>query len=464
MSLTINPVAALDKNGYSGPPDRVSVYTPTIALGIEPADYGGLFADANATWFAGLNPGGYDPGSGQQWNDIVAYNSTYQRGIVGSTAESNPTVWWMSGDAYSENGQTVPSVAITDNETWMVKALELISRFPERAANNYEIMGNGDTYIGYDEAVTVAINNKYTLINCTYPTFYFGELLTSCETILNLEAGYWPSYHGILGLYNLANPKSDIGYGSRTWAYKHASHEIVDATAGGTGIPDDPFVPFWAGTAVYKGMGTDAGITFGDNIGIRWKSGADLVGTGVDTAFDHGFIFEGCMDVSTGTSNFTLFQITANTSPHTEVIRFGWNNTAGAFELNFAGGGKMASSAMTRPTGRHYFAVYVPNSTSSTILRNAQLIIDNGSVIELTSGTSVNRWTYDSYGFNFGIREIPPTGGGDVTTWDTPISIFYNARIYRKTAAFASDAAAQTALETLKNANFSAFDSIWNLP
>jgi len=145
----INPVCY---NGLSKP-NRDSVNFGPVSLGTVKKDYTTL---TNNNWRAGINPS----------TNTVIYTDTYSRGVDTQTA-AKPSIHWISG-------QSQPDI------------IELISRLPERSANNYELFADYATAIAW-----LIGTGKYMLVNTHYP-----EYLLDTECAVNLELGFLASYPG----------------------------------------------------------------------------------------------------------------------------------------------------------------------------------------------------------------------------------------------------------------------------
>ena len=148
---TINPVCY---NGLTKP-TRDAVNFGPVSLGTVSQDYTTLTSN---DWRAGINPS----------TNTVIYTDTYSRG-VDSQAAAVPSIHWISGQSQAN-------------------IIELISRLPERAADNYEI------FASYADAINWLINTQgtYMLVNTKYP-----EYLLDAECAVNLELGFLASYPGI---------------------------------------------------------------------------------------------------------------------------------------------------------------------------------------------------------------------------------------------------------------------------
>jgi len=143
----INPVCY---NGLSKP-TRDSVNFGPVSLGTVKKDYTTL---TNNNWRAGINPS----------TNTVIYTDTYSRG-VDSQAAAVPSIHWISGQSQAN-------------------IIELISRLPERSANNYEI------FASYADAIDWLITTQgtYMLVNTKYP-----EYLLDAQCAVNLELGFLAS-------------------------------------------------------------------------------------------------------------------------------------------------------------------------------------------------------------------------------------------------------------------------------
>jgi len=152
-----NPVCY---NGLNRP-NRDAVSFGPVSLGTVRKDYTTLI---NNNWRAGINPG----------INTVIYTDTYSRG-VDTQAAAVPSIHWISGQSQAN---------IT----------ELISRLPERSANNYELFAD------YATAIAWLIGTyQYMLVNTKYP-----EYLLPPECAANIELGFLASYPGTdIAVYDL---------------------------------------------------------------------------------------------------------------------------------------------------------------------------------------------------------------------------------------------------------------------
>lgn len=403
MAQVPNPVCSNE----AGAPNLKSVHIPNVSLGIGTGDY---HADNAVNWRAGISPGPTAP------RNLVVYGTTYQRGIEPIVANSEPRIWWIASD---------PS----GNQTnYMNNAIEVISRLPERAANNYALFST------YQEAIGFMRATGYSIINCDYPDITLGEEV-GCPTLLNLEAGFAPSYDCLGTLYNLANPTNSIGYNTSIDAAPHASHAVTD-------------VDYYA-TDLYKGLGTDSGISLnGSQVGIQHQDGATFA-TG---ALDNGFIVECLMDVGTS-GNFTLAQV--HNASSSELVVAHYNAGNGRFEIEYQlpGGGTetLVSAPFARPTGRHLFIFYVANEQPSG-LTSSRLIIDNNGPIPLTSANPV-KFATGGHRIHFASRQ----GAGP--SWSETVQKFYFARVHQPP----TGTVGENAVDVLASANYPVYQTLWNI-
>jgi hypothetical protein len=403
MAQVPNPVCSNE----AGAPNLKSVHIPNVSLGIGTGDY---HADNAVNWRAGISPGPTAP------RNLVVYGTTYQRGIEPIVANSEPRIWWI------DNGSA------TNQADYETKAIEVISRLPERAANNYALFST------YSEAIGFMRATGYSIINCDYPDITLGEEV-GLETILNLEAGFAPSYDKLGTLYNLANPTNSTGFGTSSFAAPHASHTVTD-------------VDYYA-TDLYKGLGTDSGISLnGSQVGIQHQDGATLT-TG---ALDNGFVVECLMDVGNN-GNFTLAQVHDASSNELVVAHYNAGNGRFEIEYQLPGGGTatLQSNPFARPTGRHLFVFYVAND-QATGLNSSRLIIDNGAPIPLTSGTPV-KFAPGGHRIHFASRQ----GAGP--SWTETVQKFFFARVYKAP----DGTVGENSVDTLNSANYPVYQTLWNV-
>src|SRR5690606_23294472 len=104
-----------------------------------------------------------------------------------------------------------------------LKINELLSRLPERAANNYQVFAD------YDEAIDwlSTSEGKYALVNDNYPEYYIpGEYC-----LFNIETGLLASYPASgSNIYNLANPNPTVGNQLNAFALPRRGFTISNAT------------------------------------------------------------------------------------------------------------------------------------------------------------------------------------------------------------------------------------------
>lgn len=234
--MTPNPVCY---NGLSQP--KAAIHIGPVSLGVTPKDYR---ADTAQRWRAGISPN----------SNIVLYSDTYSRGID-VQASAVPRIWWIDGSAGGSYSDQIT---------------ELVSRLPERSSVNYALLAD------YPAAITwLKASGKYSLINCDYPEYMFADSQTGCQTIANIESGYLGSYYGggDTTTFNLANPTSNVGFGTHApAAFRVNDFNLV--VGAGAETPDG------------NGLGLEAG----------FKPAGGAIAQTTSTAastYANGFVFEG---------------------------------------------------------------------------------------------------------------------------------------------------------------------------
>ena len=365
MSFTIHPFC---ENGSSVP--RNCVHAGPVSLGLLPKDYK---ADATQLWRAGINPS----------TNLLVASTTFSRGLVGSAATSTPRYWWISGP-------------INDQATLETSVKEVVGRLPERAPNNYV------PFSDYATAYDWAKSNGYALINCNYPDYRLGDYDSLTESLINIEAGFLPSYDGYRPeLGNLANPTPSTGFGTNNpSAVPHDAINLSSIAALGS-----------LGT----GIGTETGITLGPG---RITQTANPILGGIT----EGIIFETIVQTpdTSGVTEFILLQ--ARDASNVTLFELGWNNTVG-FHIKFGGTVAYAESpaGIPPPAGKYHFCAAIPKIQLSgapvTLWSNTGAII----LAEQVGGLS---WNLANVRFAFSSRD---NGTGQVDR-------FYSAKVHNITS------------------------------
>jgi|694.fasta_scaffold00290_49 hypothetical protein len=251
--MTPNPVCY---NRLSQSP--AAIHIGTVSLGLTPKDYR---ADTARKWRAGISPN----------TNIVLYSDTFSRGI---DTEDNavPRIWWIDGTG-----------------TYTDKIAELVSRLPDRSANNYALMSYTETL------AWLKASGKYALINCDYPEYTFAESLTGCQTVANIESGYLGSYYGggDTEMFNLANPTTSVGFGTHApAAFKVKDFNLISAT----GV-----------TPNGNGLGSEGGFVLGGAGGLVQTTATAA------SVYSNGFVFEGVFgELVPDKTLFELYDTVAN--------------------------------------------------------------------------------------------------------------------------------------------------------
>ena len=384
-------------------PEKAVHISRKLSLGTLPHDYR---ADTAQNWRIGISPnGGIGPtvggGPDSPYNSgIVVYSDTYSKGL-GIESNAVPRIWWIDN-----------STGTTDAD-FKAKVIEIASRLPERAANNYEIFSS------YTDAVDFLDTNNYTLIADDYPEYYYSN-----KCMLNLELGYWPTNNGnsTYKLFNLANPTNSIGYpGSAVPAY-----------------PRDDF--YWnpAGlstliTPAWENIGQETGFQpYPDN--VNGFGGIDQTSFVTSTQLQSfgGFIFESVLEIAGTGANETVFELRKAGSAN----GFELNYVADHFELVYSDptNGTTTVIMQNSPAGKRHIVLRIPYTTSYVpapvnnynecvlyvdgSLRSVQTIIHIG-------GTPQTSWTVptDQNRFKFGSTSKL----GAVTSLGGPI---YSIKVY----------------------------------
>ena len=362
----INPVCY---NGLSKP-NRDAVNFGPVSLGTVSQDYTTLTSN---DWRAGINPS----------TNTVIYTDTYSRG-VDSQAAAVPSIHWISGQSQAN-------------------IIELISRLPERAADNYEI------FASYADAINWLINTQgtYMLVNTKYP-----EYLLDAECAVNLELGFLASYPGIdQYVYDLVSG---------------GSQNIFSANGGSFSAPSDgSFVGYFravgGGTLSTNTLKNAAGGSFALALvveGVFYQNGGDGVG-----------------NYLVGTQTDTISVIV--TGPGNIEIK------SGAFTWSWTGVGVLAS------TGIFHIAAHIP--TGSMEPGQATLYI-NGSVV---SGAVLT-----------GTGSLANTTIPDLTLCQSIANGSYSTatRVYGfKVYGYSTQENATGALTYLPSANYAAISTIYGI-
>jgi len=399
MAKVPNPVCSNE----SGSPKIKAIHIPNVSLGIGDGDYS---ADPVVTWKAGISPGPTAP------RNLVVYNTTYQRGIEPILSKSEPRIWWIASD---------PSDTQIDYQN---HAIEVISRLPERSVNDYELFAT------YSDAITWMRTNRYSIVNCDYPDILLGEDV-NCETLINIEAGFSPSYDGLGVLYNLANPLLTTGFGSNPNAAPHTSHIVTN--------------PANYSNQLFQGLGQYSGITVGSNAAIEHLYSAQTL----NGVLDNGCVVECLLDVGS-TGDFTLAQVMNPTFGGSEVAVVKYNSSASKFQIIYSGG-VLESGMVSRPTGRHLFTFYIANEVVAG-LSTSTLRIDDGSPIALNVAGGPVSFASSPNVIHFGGRANGPN-------WSEGVVSFFFARVHK-----ASDGnSGEQAVITLSNFNYEVYKYPWGL-
>jgi hypothetical protein len=311
-------------------------------------------------------------------------STTFSRGLVGSATTSTPRYWWISGP-------------VNDQATLEAKVKEVVGRLPERAPNNYV------PFSDYATAYDWAKSNGYALINCNYPDYRLGDYDSTTESLINIEAGFLPSYDGSrLQLRNLANPTASVGFGTANpYAVPHNAINLASIAALGS-----------LGT----GIGTEAGITIGG--GGRISQSTNPIAGGIP----EGLIFETIVQTpdTLSTSEFILLE--ARDASNVTLFELGWNNTVG-FHIKFGGTVAYSESPVGIPpsAGKYYFCAAIPRVQAA----GAPVTLwSNTGAITLTEQGGGLSWNQANVSFAFGSRN---NGTGQVDR-------FYSAKVHNITS------------------------------
>lgn len=334
--MTPNPVCY---NGVNLP--TKAVHLGKVSIGINPKDYR---ADTAQRWRSGISPSGA----------IVAYSDTYSLGIQPTQALSEPRIWWIQPSS--------PNVG--DRETAII---ELLSRLPERAANNYQLFPT------YNDAINwlLALNGKYSLLNDNYPEYSIPA--DSC--LFNVDANFLPSFMGDSVIRNLSNPNLTSGSSLNAYAlsYKGFTLSNFDALISAGGIGD--------GTGISLGAtGHAASI---DNV--------------VRNAFtDNYMIFEGVFEIDYNANGTVFCMIDPGTG--NEVFRLDWDANVSSFNAHYPMNGTVVEFEPTTPSWSQkiHLVVHVPatDSGSANARENSKVFVNGVSFNATTiSGTSGFVWS-----------------------------------------------------------------------
>jgi hypothetical protein len=374
MSFTIHPFC---ENGSSVP--RNCVHAGPVSLGLLPKDYK---ADTAQLWRAGINPS----------TNLLVASTTFSRGLVGSAATSTPRYWWISGP-------------INDQATLEASVKEVVGRLPERAPNNYV------PFSDYATAYEWAKSNGYALINCNYPDYRLGDYDSTTESLINIEAGFLPSYDGSQAkLRNLANPTPAFGFGTNNpYAVPHDAFDI-----GSPGILG----------SLNTGIGTEGGIF--QLIGsTRITQQSNPIINGIT----EGIIFEAVVEVPDGSSSAQYVLLHARDASNSTLFELGFDGASSGFYITFGGTTAYAESPFIPPgpaTGTYYFCAAIPKGQTAsapvTLWSNTGAI----SLAEVGGGLS---WNTSNVRFTFGSRYDGGTASRQVTR-------FFSAKVHNITSAW----------------------------
>ena len=364
MSFTIHPFC---ENGSSVP--RNCVHAGPVSLGLLQKDYR---ADTAQLWRAGINPS----------TNLLVASTTFARGLVGSAATSTPRYWWISGP-------------VNDQATLEAKVKEVLGRMPERAPNNYV------PFSDYATAYDWAKSNGYALINCNYPDYRLGDYDSTTESLINIEAGFLPSYDGSRPqLRNLANPTASVGFGTNNpYAVPHDAINLSSIAALGS---------------LGDGIGTESGITLGQ--GRITQTSNPING------ITEGIIFEAVVQTPDTLSTPEFILLEARDASEATLFELGWNNTVG-FHIKFGGIVAYSESvpSLSPGAGKYYFCAAIPRT--ATVGSSVTLWSLAGAISLDEVGGSLS-WNTASVRFAFGSRN---NGTGQVDR-------FYSAKVHNITS------------------------------
>lgn len=325
--MTPNPVCY---NGLNIPDGAIHV--GRVSLGIDQKDYR---ADTAQNWRAGIHPD----------NAIVLYSNTFDLGLS-TEAQAEPRIWWIQPDS---------NVA-----DFKLKINELLSRLPERAANNYQLFAT------YDDAMDWlhSTDGKYALINDSYPDYYIpGDFC-----IFNIESGFLASYvDSGLHIHSLANPNVDPGSSLNSNALSWHGFTLTNVS----------------GNIPVRGMGSEPGLAYSSSGHIL--SIDDIRSTAFDGS---NVVFEAVirLDYLTKSTPFVLL----DSSTNAEVLRIDWNASNRQFIAYYPlTNATISFEAETSAwTDNIHLVVSVPASNDPTALENTVVFVNGSSrAVATVSGT-----------------------------------------------------------------------------
>lgn len=383
-------------------PEKAVHISGKLSLGTLPHDYR---ADTAQNWRIGISPnGGMGPtvggGPDSLYNSgIVVYSDTYSKGI-GIEANSVPRIWWID----NSTGTTV--------DDFKAKVIEIASRLPERAANNYEIFSS------YTDAVDFLATNNYTLIADDYPEYYYSD-----KCMLNLELGYWPTNNGnsTYQLFNLANPTNSAGYtGSAVPAYPR--NDFYWNPAGLSAL----LSPAW------ENIGQETGFqAYPDQVNAFGGIDQTSFVTSTQLQSFGGFIFEAVLEIA-GSGIETVFELRKAGS----AFGFELNYVSDHFELvyNDPINGITTVIMQNSAAGKRHIVLRIPYTTTYVPALgnnyNECVLWVNGSLRSVNSiahfgGTPQMSWTVPANENRFKFGSTSKTGG--VTSLGGPI---FSIKVY----------------------------------
>lgn len=334
--MTPNPVCY---NGLNLPNDAIHV--GSVSLGIRPKDYR---ADTAQRWRSGISPSGA----------VVLYSNTFDLGLT-TEALADPRIWW-----------TDPASSVDD---FKLKINELLSRLPERAANNYQVFANYDAAIDWLHTS----EGKYALVNDDYPEYYIpGEYC-----LFNIETGLLASYPASgLHIHTLANPNPTVGNQLNQYALSWHGFTITNA-------PGELNIGL---------IGQEPGLTY--NTTGHVISIDDLTR---EAYLNNNLVFEAVIDI-TYTQSSCVFNL-IDSSTNADVLRVDWDASTEQFVAYYSGLGSIIRfDPITTPwVGDIHLIISLPATNDPNGIANASVVVDGLTYGVVSTTGSSYEWANTTF-------------------------------------------------------------------
>lgn len=335
--MTPNPVCY---NGLNLPENAIHI--GQVSLGIKPKDYR---ADTSHNWRAGINPNGA----------LVLYSNTYALGLS-DQATAEPRIWW-----------TNPAATVAD---FKLKIRELLSRLPERAAQNYEVFPT------YDDAIDWLHlqEGQYMIVNDNYPEYH----IPGQTCIFNIETGFHSSYlASSLHMHSIANPSDTVG--NQLNSYALGAHGFVM-----TNVP---------GELNIGAIGQEPGITYSGSTG-NLTAYDELPAAAFSTK---QIVFEAVLEINYAVESTILSILNAGSGA--ELLNFKWAAAEENFVITYPSTGAIIRFTPTTPpwSGKIHLVASIPTSNDGDALTAAEINVNGVRYGVGTTVSSGYTWSSDSY-------------------------------------------------------------------